>query len=136
MRHFDAKCTPAEVEPVAARLTAPLEPDNVKYMSRFIFGLAVSFILSRTATAQQVPGRDLLEFPLGTLAESPALTRQIAGGLWNPATATLAPTDNVNRCVRVGLGLHYARYGVAIAREDGAPGIGASNQFLLTSVFR
>ena len=43
---------------------------------------------------------------------------------------------NVNRRLRIGLGLHYARYGVAIAREDGAAGIGASNQFLLTSAFR
>jgi hypothetical protein len=63
-------------------------------MSRFIFAVAVCLSLSPAATAQRVPGRDLLEFPLGTMAESPALSRQIAGGLWNPAAGTL---DGANR---------------------------------------
>ena len=39
----------------------------------------------RAAAAQQVPGRDLFEFPLGLLAEAPALSTQMTGGLWNPA---------------------------------------------------
>jgi len=62
-------------------------------MSRFIFAAAISIAVSTAAAAQQVPGRDLLEFPLGTLAESPALTRLIAGGLWNPAAGALGATE-------------------------------------------
>ncbi len=38
--------------------------------------------------------------------------------------------------MRFGLGLRYGRYRIRIAREDGAAGIGASYQFLLSSVFR
>jgi hypothetical protein len=64
-------------------------------MSRFIFAAAISLGVSTAAAAQQVPGRDLLEFPLGTLAESPPLTRLIAGGLWNPAAGALTATERV-----------------------------------------
>ena len=39
--------------------------------------------------AQQVPGRDLFQFPLGTLAEAPALATAAGGGFWNPATIAL-----------------------------------------------
>ena len=64
-------------------------------MSRFIFAaltsIAVTAVLSPSqASAQRVPGRDLLDFPLGLLAEAPALSTQMAGGLWNPATSALA----------------------------------------------
>jgi hypothetical protein len=78
------------------RLTCPLQADNLKYMSRFIFAALTSVtVLSAVfsadrAQAQRVAGRDLLEFPLGLLAEAPALSEQMVGGLWNPATAALA----------------------------------------------
>jgi hypothetical protein len=42
------------------------------------------------AAAQQVPGRELLEFPIAVGAEAPALASLTAGGLWNPAL--VAPT--------------------------------------------
>jgi hypothetical protein len=70
-------------------LTKIIHLPKVKSMSRFIFAAAVSLVVSRAAVAQRVPGRDLLEFPLGTLAESPPLTRLIVGGIWNPASAVL-----------------------------------------------
>jgi hypothetical protein len=38
-----------------------------------------------------IPGRDLLEFPVGLAAESSALGDQTGMGLWNPATALLPP---------------------------------------------
>src|SRR5512132_2588140 len=44
-----------------------------------------------TAAAQRVPGRDLLDFPIGTLAEPAALASQMGDGLWNPATIRLLP---------------------------------------------
>jgi hypothetical protein len=58
-------------------------------MSRFIFAAASWLLVAGTAAAQAVPGRDLLDFPLGLLAEAPPLSRQMIGGLWNPATAAL-----------------------------------------------
>jgi hypothetical protein len=64
------------------------QPTNVKYMSRLIFAAAASLAFSLAAAAQ-VPARDLLEFPLGTLAEAPALSTQMAGALWNPAASVL-----------------------------------------------
>jgi hypothetical protein len=60
-------------------------------MSRFIFAALTSIAVvgPANASAQRVAGRDLLDFPLGLLAEAPALSVQMAGGLWNPATAAL-----------------------------------------------
>lgn len=77
---------------VVIRLTQRRHSNKLKYMSRFIFAAVVSGILAAaaaTAAAQQVPGRDLLEFPLGVLAEPASLSSRMAGGLWNPATAKL-----------------------------------------------
>jgi hypothetical protein len=58
-------------------------------MSRFIFAALGSVCLAGAAAAQPVPGRDLLEFPVGLLAEAGPLSNQMIGGLWNPATAAL-----------------------------------------------
>jgi hypothetical protein len=60
-------------------------------MSRFIFAALGSIILAGPAAAQQVPGRDLFEFPLGLLAEPAALSSQMPASLWNPAAAELTP---------------------------------------------
>ena len=63
-------------------------------MCRMMFAAMVSLGLlgSRGVEAQRVAGRDLLEFPLGILAEAPALSDQMTGGLWNPASAMLRPS--------------------------------------------
>src|SRR5665213_2308315 len=37
----------------------------------------------------EIPGRDLLTFPIGLTAEAPALGNTAGTGLWNPATALL-----------------------------------------------
>jgi hypothetical protein len=50
--------------------------------------LAMTGIASR-AGAQIVPGRDLLELPLATIAEAPVLATLAGDGLWNPATILL-----------------------------------------------
>jgi hypothetical protein len=76
-------------------LTYVLQLGNLKYMSRFIFaGLtSVALLGPAQALAQRAFGRDLFDFPLGLLAEAPALSARMAGGLWNPATAALpSPT--------------------------------------------
>lgn len=58
-------------------------------MSRFIFAAFGLICVAGVAAAQQVPGRDLLEFPVGLLAEAAPLSVQMPGGLWNPAAAAL-----------------------------------------------
>jgi hypothetical protein len=73
----------------STRLLKAVEPDNVKCMSRFIFAAFGWICFAGAAAAQQVPGRDLLEFPVGLLAEAAPLSVQMPGGLWNPAAAAL-----------------------------------------------
>jgi hypothetical protein len=41
-----------------------------------------------------------------------------------------------NRRLRLGVGLRYAGYDLALGREDGAAGFGASYQFVLTRTFK
>src|SRR5262245_55926208 len=60
-------------------------------MSRFIFAALGSLSIAGSAAAQQVPRPDLLEVPVGLLAEAAPLSTQMTGGLWNPATAALSP---------------------------------------------
>ena len=68
-------------------------------MSRLIFVALASFVVAGAAAAQEVPGRDLLDFPLGLLAEAPALSTEMPASLWNPAAATLTG----NRKLELGL---------------------------------
>jgi len=63
----------------------------LNFMRRLIFAAVGCGCAAASGGAQEVPGRDLLDFPLGTVAEAPAIARQAAGGLWNPASAALAP---------------------------------------------
>lgn len=60
-------------------------------MSRFTFAALASVLVSSAAAAQQVPGRDLLEFPLGLLADAPSLSTRMPASLWNPAAGVLPP---------------------------------------------
>jgi hypothetical protein len=57
-------------------------------MRRMLF-TALLLAAARSAGAQRVPGRDLLDFPIGTLAEPAALASEVGDGLWNPATLAL-----------------------------------------------
>src|SRR5690348_78764 len=62
-------------------------------MCRLMFAAITSVVVvgSRGLAAQRVAGRDLLDFPLGILAEAPALSTEMTGGFWNPASAMLRP---------------------------------------------
>ena len=60
-----------------------------------LVALALAISLARSASAQRVPGRDLLDLPLGTLADPPTL----AGSdvmLWNPA-GIMVPAPHLGR---------------------------------------
>ena len=72
-------------------LTRRVAARIVNLMRRKVFAAAVGIMWSVPAAAQDVPGRDLLFFPLGTAAEAPPLAAQSSGGLWNPAMIELRP---------------------------------------------
>src|SRR5690242_4527614 len=55
-------------------------------MSRLAFATFASVIVSASAAAQQVPARDLFEFPLGLMADAPSLSNRMPASLWNPAS--------------------------------------------------
>ena len=72
-------------------LTIDASTANLNFMSRFIFA-ALGVLWVRGAAAQQVPARDLLEFPLGLAAEAAGLSSRMPAALWNPAATALPRT--------------------------------------------
>jgi hypothetical protein len=73
-------------------LTHRVPGRNLKSMRCFIFPAILIAAMTGTAgigAAQVVPGRDLLELPLATVAEAPVLATFAGDGLWNPATIFL-----------------------------------------------
>jgi len=74
---------------VAARLHTEPPPGKLKLMCRITFAAVAAAAALSPLQAQQVPGRQLYDFPLGALAEAPALANSAGGGFWNPATIAL-----------------------------------------------
>lgn len=58
-------------------------------MRHMIFGVATATLGAASLPAQEVPGRDLLLFPVGTLAEAQALATSAGISFWNPAAGVL-----------------------------------------------
>jgi len=58
-------------------------------MRRIVFTLLTVCPLAAWAQSGEIPGRDLLSFPIGLSAEAAALGTTSGSGLWNPATALL-----------------------------------------------
>ena len=54
-----------------------------------ICGFVLSIAAASPLLSQQVPGRDLLQFPIGSLAEAPALASATGDGLANPTSVLL-----------------------------------------------
>lgn len=63
----------------------------LKSMRCLHFAAAAAFVVAGPGEAQRVPGRDLLHYPLGTLAEPSALALDTGDGFQNPAAIQLAP---------------------------------------------
>jgi hypothetical protein len=61
----------------------------LKSMRCLHFAAAAAFVVPCSSEAQRVPGRDLLSYPLGTLAEAPALATETGDGFQNPAAIRL-----------------------------------------------
>ena len=71
-------------------LTGLARSGNVRRMPRpALAGACLAALTASAAQAQQVPGRDLLDFQIGTLAEAPALAHLSGDGLWNPASIAI-----------------------------------------------
>ena len=71
-------------------MTASLPAGNLNFMRHIVFGgLGLLLAANSIATAQGVPGRDLLELPIATVAEAPVLARLAGDGLGNPAAVFL-----------------------------------------------
>lgn len=85
-------------------------------MRPLMFAATIGALTSSSLRAQDVPGRDLLEFPVGTLAEAPVLATHFGGGEWNPA-ATVLP------------GVTRARFGAATLRTPADQGVTAQIAF-------
>src|SRR5687768_1791046 len=71
-----------------------------------------------SGTAQVVPGRDLLELPIATVAEAQVLATLAGDGLWNPATIFLR---------------NGARYRISAASLEGPHDQGVSAHLLAAS---
>jgi hypothetical protein len=54
-----------------------------------IFGVVTATLGAASLPAQEVPGRDLLLFPIGSLAEPQALATTAGTSFWNPASGVL-----------------------------------------------
>lgn len=109
--------------PVAARLTARPTAPIVNSMRRFIFAALLVGAGAGGARAQQVPARELLEFPFATVAEPQALSRRVAGALWNPAllapmpsAATRISAAALNTPIAQGVTAQYLGVGHALGR--------------------
>jgi hypothetical protein len=85
---------------------------NLNFMRPLMFAATLGALAPLALAAQDVPGRDLLEFPVGTLAEAPVLATHFGGGEWNPAAATLPSNAR-------------ARFGAATLRTPADQGITA-----------
>ena len=80
---------PRPVASEAARLTLRSGGGYFKFMRRLIFAGMLCGIVSAPSAAQRVPGRDLLEYQLGTGGEATAIATETGDGVWNPATLML-----------------------------------------------
>lgn len=58
-------------------------------MRHIVFTVLALCPVAAWGQSGEIPGRDLLTFPIGLTAEAPALGTSAGSGLWNPATALL-----------------------------------------------
>lgn len=78
-----------------------------------------SVLCAGIAGGQQVPGRDLLTFPLGLIAEAPALGTGSGFGLWNPASIAVP----VGSRYRLAVGTMSAPVDVAVSAQVGTAAV-------------
>src|SRR5687768_10103949 len=96
----------------------------LKSMRCLNFAAAAAVVLAGPSAAQRVPGRDLLQYPLGTLAEAPALAIETGDGFQNPAAIRLASGTRfrgtavaLNTGIDRGVSAQLAAVAVALPQE-------------------
>jgi hypothetical protein len=103
-------------------------------MRRIAFAIVVTLPAVANAQSREIPGRDLLNFPLGLTAEAAPLATQSGAGLWNPATsflpegshwrlgaAAMNTADDVGISAQVGFvagAWHGTTLGLTVARAE------------------
>ena len=91
--HSAAEASRNTTGTVAERLRRVFSRGKLNSMCRLTFAALAAAAALSPLHAQPVPGRDLFTFPVGTLAEAPALAAAAGGGFWNPATVALRHGD-------------------------------------------
>jgi len=76
-------------------LTGRGRTGNLKSMRCLNFAAVAALIVAGPSEAQRVPGRDLLHYPVGTLAEAPALALDSGDGFQNPAAIRLPDSTRI-----------------------------------------
>ena len=72
---------------------------KLKSMRCLNFAAAAAVLVAGPSEAQSVPGRDLLYYPLGTLAEAPSLALDSGDGFQNPAAIRLPDSTRIRGTV-------------------------------------
>jgi len=105
-------------------LTGRARARKLKSMRCLNFAAAAAVLVAGPSEAQRVPGRDLLHYPLGTLAEAPSLALDSGDGFQNPAAIRLASTEKIrgtalalNTGTDRGIGAQLLAVAVALPQE-------------------
>jgi hypothetical protein len=105
-------------------LTGRARTGNLKSMRCLKFAAAAAFLLAGPSEAQRVPGRDLLHYPIGTLAEAPSLALDSGDGFQNPAAVRLSDGAKVrgtavalNTGTDLGISAQLASVAVALPND-------------------
>ena len=76
-------------------MTGRARTGKLKSMRCLNFAATAAVLFTRIGEAQRVPGRDLLHYPVGTLAEAPALALDSGDGFQNPAAIRLGDSTHI-----------------------------------------
>jgi hypothetical protein len=97
-------------------------------MRRLLFAAMMCGGMATPSLAQQVPARDLLDFPIGAIAEPSALAYTLSSGLWNPAAVALAAHETV----KAGLVALNSPIEQGVSEQLGAVTVALPRELLLT----
>ncbi len=104
--------------------------NNLNFMRRMTFAVLVLSLLPAPLLAQ-VPGRDLLRFPLGTMDRAVALGSGLGDGVGNPATVALLDTG----ALHVGMSALQTSSQQGVTVQLAAVAVRLPRQIVLTTSF-
>ncbi|MDE3126885.1 MAG: hypothetical protein KGL38_02700 [Gemmatimonadota bacterium] len=98
-------------------------------MRRLLFAALMCGGMATPSLAQQVPARDLLDFPIGSIAEPAALSVLLSSGLWNPAAVAMPAGERV----QLGIVALNSPIEQGVSAQLGAVSIALPRAFVLTT---